>query len=186
MSVNSGKKYFGLASLFFGLTLLSGALWVLSHELRQYHYRDITQAIQSIPVTYVFLAAAITALNYILLTGYDTLAFRYVGKSLPYSEIGPVSFFAYSISNSFGFSLVSGTAVRYRFYSALDVSAGDLSKIVVFCSMTLWMGIAIIGGVSFLHSPPLPPGILHDRILMLRPWERFYWHFHLRIWPFAF
>ncbi len=163
------KKISGMTGLFFALVLLCVALWALLHELRHYHYRDIVQAVHAIPGPHILLALGLTVLDYLILTGYDTLAFRYIGQKNSYREIAPASFLAYSVSNNLGFSLFSGTAVRYRFYSALGISGLDISKIVAFCSLTFWTGLASAGGLSFLLSPPPSSGILHDQIILVRP-----------------
>ncbi|MCE5271204.1 bifunctional lysylphosphatidylglycerol flippase/synthetase MprF [bacterium] len=159
------KKISGLIAL----TVFSVALWLLFHELQHYHYHQIARAAHAIPNARIALALGLTLLNYLLLTGYDSLAFRYIGQRLSYREIGPASFFAYSISNNLGFSLFSGAAVRYHFYSACGVSAGNISRVVAFCSLTFWAGYTAISGTTFLLSSPPVDGLLQGHALWLRP-----------------
>ncbi len=159
------KKMSGLIAL----ALFSVALWLLFRELQHYHYHQIARAAHAIPNARIALALGLTLLNYLLLTGYDSLAFRYIGQRLSYREIGPASFFAYSISNNLGFSLFSGAAVRYHFYSAFGVSSGNISRIVAFCSLTFWAGYTLLSGTTFLLSPPPVDGLLHGHTGWLRP-----------------
>src|SRR3989304_5813145 len=122
------KPSLRMAGPLFGLALLSGALWILFHELRHYHYRDIALAVKGIPQAGILAACGLTAINYLVLTGYDSLAFRYIRQTIPYRLVGPVSFVAYSFSNNVGFALLSGGAVRYRLYSAWGVTAGNVTR----------------------------------------------------------
>lgn len=49
------------------LGILIGALWLLHNELRQYHLRDLVQGVAAIPASQVWIAVALTALNYVIL-----------------------------------------------------------------------------------------------------------------------
>jgi uncharacterized membrane protein YbhN (UPF0104 family) len=80
-------------------------------------------------------AIAFTGLNYFLLTGYDTLAVRYLGQTLSYRRIALVSLISYAISNSVGLALLSGSAIRYKFYSAWGFSAAKIALIITFCNL---------------------------------------------------
>ena len=84
------------------LALLGLAVWVLHRELHDFHWHDVTRALEALPVSRVALAVLVTALNYALLSLYDTLALTYVGKSLPYPRVAMTSFVAYA----FGLSLI--------------------------------------------------------------------------------
>ena len=95
----------------------------------------------------------LTALNYAALTGYDLLAFAYIGKALPRARIALASFLAYAISNNVGFAMLSGASVRYRFYTRWGVTAEELSRIVFSYSVTFWLGLLGLGGLSLVVSP---------------------------------
>ena len=94
------------------------------------------------------LAVVLTALNYAALTGYDLLAFAYIGKPLPRGQIVLASFLAYAVSNNVGFAMLSGASVRYRFYTRWGVTAEELSRIVFSYSVTFWLGLLALGGLS--------------------------------------
>jgi len=63
-----------------GIVLFGAALWIVHHELKRYSYHEVVAHLAQIPTTQIALALALTILNYLALTGYDTLAIRYVGK----------------------------------------------------------------------------------------------------------
>jgi uncharacterized membrane protein YbhN (UPF0104 family) len=60
------------------LPLLAGAFWILHHGLRHYQYSDLAQALAEVPGDRLLLSFALTILSYLMLTGYDALALRYV------------------------------------------------------------------------------------------------------------
>lgn len=143
-----------------GLFLFVAALWVLYHELKAYHYHDIIQSFKNIPSSSVLFALLFTALNYITLTGYDFLAFYYIHQPLVYGKIAFVSFISYAFGNNIGFSALSSSAVRYRLYSAWELSAAKITQIIVFCLLTFWIGYFTIGGIILISVPITIPETL--------------------------
>ncbi len=131
-----------------GLVLFLAALDVLRTELRDVTWRALTADLAAMPASRLAAAVLLAALNYLVLTAYDVLAFRYIGKRLPWRRIAVASFLAYAVSNSVGFAMLSGTSVRYRFYSRWGVSADELSKIVFAYVTTFWLGLLLVGGLS--------------------------------------
>jgi phosphatidylglycerol lysyltransferase len=140
-----------------GAILFLAALFVLHRELQDLTFADLTSSFGRLPHAALALALLLTAVNYAVLTGYDQLAFVYLGRAFPRWQISMASFVGYAIANNVGFAMLSGTAARYRFYSRWGLSAGEISRIVVFYSGTFWLGLLVLGGWSLLASPP--PGL---------------------------
>ena len=141
-----------------GLVLFLVALEVLRVELRAVSWHELTADVLRTPPSQLGLALVLTALNYAALTGYDLLAFAYIGKTLPRARIALASFLAYAISNNVGFAMLSGASVRYRFYTRWGVTAEELSRIVFSYSVTFWLGLLGLGGLSLVVSP-LPAAV---------------------------
>ena len=97
-----------------GLCLVSLAVWVLHHELRSYHLTDIAAHLREIPTGSLLASAGLTLLGYLALTGYDALAFRFVGTALSYPRIALASFLGFVFSHNIGVSFLGGGAVRLR------------------------------------------------------------------------
>lgn len=57
------------------------------------------------------------------------------------------------MSNSVGFALLSGTAVRHRLYSRWGVATADLWRIVAVNSITYWLGLLALAGWSLAFHP---------------------------------
>ncbi len=144
-----------------GFVLFLGALAVLASELRAYSWQSFARDALRIPRWRVTVALMLTGLNYLVLTGYDRLAFKAIGRSLPARRIMLTSFLAYAVANNVGFSALSGASVRYRFYCRWGISASELSRIVVAYSVTFWLGLLFLGGVVLVRAPLGALGVPH-------------------------
>lgn len=131
------------------------ALWLLHRALREYHYRDVVAALGAIPRRQVLAAFACAACSYLCLTLHDVLAFRYVGQRLAYPRVAFASFVGYAISNSVGYSFLSGGSVRYRLYSSWSLPPTDITRIVAFCTTTGWLGFGALAGTALVLEPTL-------------------------------
>jgi phosphatidylglycerol lysyltransferase len=131
-----------------GVVLFVVALETLRVELRAVTWRELSADVWQTPPARLALALALTVLNYVALAGYDLLAFASIGHPLRRTRIAAASFLAYAISNNVGFAMLSGASVRYRCYTRWGVSAEDLSRVVVLCSVTFWLGLFALGGMS--------------------------------------
>lgn len=135
------------------LALFLAALEVLRTELRTVTWHGLTADVLNIPAWRLGAAVLLTALNYAVLTGYDFLAFAYLGKHLPWKRVVAASFLAYAISNNVGFAMLSGASIRYRFYTRWGIAADELSRIVFSYIVTFWLGLLLVGGLSLALSP---------------------------------
>jgi len=136
-----------------GLVLFLVALEVLRTELRAVTWQGLIASLSSIPSGQLVLAALLTGLNYAVLTGYDFLAFSYIGRHLPWRRVVLSSFVAYAIANNVGFAMLSGASVRFRFYTRWGITAEELSRIVFSYVVTFWLGLLFIGGLSLAIGP---------------------------------
>jgi len=135
------------------LALFAFVLWVLSRQLRGINYQEVVAALGETPRERVLIATGLVVLSYTALTLYDFLGFRYAGHPLAYRVMALPAFICYAMSNNIGMSILGGVAFRYRFYSAMGLSKFAIAKIVVFCSLTFWLGLLAMSGVVFLWEP---------------------------------
>jgi phosphatidylglycerol lysyltransferase len=140
-----------------GILLFVVATVVLYRELQGESFHAILAHIKQMPLAKTGLAVLITLLSYMVMTGYDLLALRYVGHRLAYGRIALASGIGYAFSNTIGFSMLAGASVRYRIYSAWGLSASEITRMVVFCTLSLWLGFFALSGAVFVLDPlPLP------------------------------
>ncbi len=139
------------------LGLLAAAVWALKAQLSGYNLQEILENLLKEKDRDLLLAFGLTAVNFIVLAGYDILALNYIGHPLPPHRPVLASFAGNAFSNTIGLSTLAGSTVRYRLYSSWGLSPGEIAKIVVFTTLTLWLGLFSIGGLIFTASPlPLP------------------------------
>ncbi len=150
--IDVGKILHRLAPVV-GLVAFTATGLSIHHEFRGVHYHELREAFRSIPSTHIAIAAALAAAGYFLLTLYDVLAFRYASLAMPYRRLAMASFSGYALSNNVGYSFLSGGAIRYRLYSNWGVAAGDIARVIAFCTLTGWIGFATMGGLACLIEP---------------------------------
>lgn len=152
-----------------GLLLFTVAVFILHRQLQTYHYHDVELQLRQLPRENALLAFVLTILSYIVLTGYDFLALRYIKQPLSYGKVALASFLGYVFSNNIGLAALGATAVRFRLYSAWGISPIEIAKIVAFCILTFWIGVLTIGGLTFIVEPIPVPWQFHFPFLTLRP-----------------
>jgi len=157
----SGKRLAQVMPLVISLGLFALSIWAITNELHQHRPEDILQGIRAIPAWALAGAITLTAINYVFLTGYDTLAVRFVRRPLPYAKTALVAVISYAISNNVGFALLSGSAIRYRFYAPWGLTPGQIGQIIAFCNLSFWIGLFAVGGLVFSLEPLSVPGLLH-------------------------
>ena len=103
---------------FIALVFFAGALWVMHNELKAHSFHEIAIHIREIPLSRVLFALAFTMLNYLIMTGYDLLALRYIKHPFSYGKTALASFIGYAFANNMGFAMITGASIRYRLYSS--------------------------------------------------------------------
>lgn len=138
---------------FLVLAAVCGAAVVLYRALGRYTVEEIVASVGAIPAARLGGAFAFAAASYLCLTCFDWLAVRYAGKPLPWSRTALASFVSLSIGHNVGLAALSSGAIRYRFYSRWGLGAGEVAKAILFCGMTVGLGLAMLGGLALLLYP---------------------------------
>ena len=143
------------------IALFAIALRILGSTLAHYRWHDVMLYLETLPAEQVALAVALTMAGYLMMTGYDTLAFRYIRHPLPYRKIALASFIGYAFNNNVGLSGLVGGSLRYRLYNAWRLTAVEIAKVIAFCTISFWLGFVLLGGIFFLATPPEIPASIH-------------------------
>jgi hypothetical protein len=133
-----------------GIAVVALAAFLLYRTLSRYSLDEILTSVSSIPGTRIALSILFAAASYVCLTFFDLLALRYVGKRLAYRYVALASFCSLSLGHNIGFAALSSGAIRYRFYSRWGVGIGDIAKVILFCGVTVGLGLIILGGIALL------------------------------------
>jgi uncharacterized membrane protein YbhN (UPF0104 family) len=163
------RKCMQIMPLGVSLSCFGASVWAINQELQKHSLSEIWQSLEALPLGAIAIAIGFSCLNYIMLTGYDTLAVRFIQHPLPYRKTAFIAATSYAISNTVGFTLLSGSALRYRFYSALGFSPLEIGKIIVFCNLTFWLGLLAMGGLLFVFHPVAIPSVLGFPFLSVYP-----------------
>lgn len=135
------------------LIIFTVSLFLLYNLEQDYQLNDIFLEIKQFAPSKILLAVLLTLVSYLLLTLYDYLAIRELRSPLSYQQIAPVSFLAFTFSNTIGFSLLTGTSIRYKFYSELGLSGNNITQVVLACSVTFFLGLFFICGLALINFP---------------------------------
>jgi uncharacterized membrane protein YbhN (UPF0104 family) len=149
---------FALAATVF---IFAAAVVVLVRQFADVSLHEVLARLAAMPGHQIVAALALTAANYLCLTGYDFLALRYIGRRVRFRDTVFASFTAFAISNNIGFQLFSGASIRYRIYSSFGLPATDIGKLVTFCAIAYALGIVTVGALLALTEPDAIGALLH-------------------------
>ena len=139
------------------LLIMVAAFLLMRQKLAKIEWDDFVAGLQSISPVWLAVAVALVAVNYLVLTGYDFIAVRYLKKQLPIRRIMVGAIAGYAISNLLGW-IFGGTAVRYRLYTSWGFSFREVVAFVSILSLTFWLGMFLLAGFAFVafdvHLPP--------------------------------
>ncbi len=139
----------------FVVAVLALAGFLLYRTVSQYSLDELVASIRDFPAAKLARAFGFAAASYFCLTGFDTLALRYLGKSLAYPRIALASFTSLSLGHNIGMAALSSGAVRYRFYSRWGLSLAEVAKLILFCGVTVGLGLILLGGIAILLRPEI-------------------------------
>ncbi|MDR0978195.1 MAG: phosphatidylglycerol lysyltransferase domain-containing protein [Endomicrobium sp.] len=132
-----------------------GALILLHNQLRNISYVDIINSVKAIPSIRIFIALCLSLSYYFILGGYDIIAFKFINAEVPIKikDVLFTCFISNVLANNTGYSMLFGGSIRYRLYSLHNVSIVDITKVLLFSSATIWLGLLAIGGFIFTFAP---------------------------------
>lgn len=151
-----------------GAVLFALALIALRRQLASHHWSEITRDLRNLSAAAIGRAALLTGASYTVMVGYDALALEYVRKRIRPLQVAFASFVAYSLSQTLGFALFTGGAVRYRFWSSWGLSAGEIGRAVGFNAVTFSIGIVALVGAAMVADPASSSQLLHLHPVAMR------------------
>jgi uncharacterized membrane protein YbhN (UPF0104 family) len=149
------KKWVKISLVSLGFFISAGALVLVYSQLKKLNYIDVLAALRTIPTFKVVAALLLSSSYYLVLGGYDIVAFEYIKpeNSPKPKNILFACFISNALGSNTGYSMLFGGSIRYRLYSVYDVSMLDVTKILIFSSVTIWIGLLSIGGLVFTFMP---------------------------------
>ena len=163
------KRLINNFSSLLGLVLLGISIAAIHHELREYNYRDIFNSLISLPPSHLYWAIAFTALGYMAMAYYDNISFRIIQHSINYKKVLFTGFLSAAATNNVGFAFLTGSAIRYRYYSNWGVPAIEIAQVIAFENVSFWLGLFTVSGLMFLCNPLVIPSSINLPFHDLRP-----------------
>lgn len=136
-----------------GIIIFIVAIMLLSNEMKNYSYQQILDTLKAIPSFKIWFALILALSYYLILGGYDVIAFKYINVPLKFKNVVFTCFISNALGNNTGYSMLFGGSIRYRLYSLYNVSMLNVTKVLFFSSATIWFGLLIIGGIVFTFFP---------------------------------
>jgi uncharacterized membrane protein YbhN (UPF0104 family) len=146
------RRWVGPAMAVLVLALVVTVAWRVVGE---YRWDVIAEAMAAISPQRIARAVAFAAASYFCLTWFDWIALRCVGKPLAWRRAALASFTSLSIGHNVGFAGLSSGAVRYRFYARWGLTIEEVARLVIYCGITVALGLATVGALSLLFNPSL-------------------------------
>ncbi|MFI5389873.1 MAG: bifunctional lysylphosphatidylglycerol flippase/synthetase MprF [Bacteriovoracales bacterium] len=129
------------------------AIWLIHSQLQNINFKDFLAEIRMWNAREIDFALLFTALNFLVLSGYDFIGLAQAGVSLPFWKVFSTSFSAFSVSNIVGHSLFSGTSIRVESYSKVGVPVGKVTQVSIQNTITFWLGYLFLSGITLLIHP---------------------------------
>jgi phosphatidylglycerol lysyltransferase len=138
------------------LTVFVASAWLLYKELSQLSLHDIRRALVEIPRGKLSASLLLTALDYVILIGYDWIAVRALRFPISPRRTALAAFTGFASSYNLG-ALLGGASVRYRLYAAWGLSATEIVQLIALISFAFWAGVFTFAGTLFVVAPPTLP-----------------------------
>ncbi|MBB3472043.1 lysylphosphatidylglycerol synthase domain-containing protein [Sphingomonas sp. BK345] len=138
------------------VAVLAVAGLALREILAGIDWDEVRAVLHAMPAPALAAALALSAASYIVLTGYDVLSLRLLGRRVPYPIAAIASFTSYIFSHNLGFAVLTGGSARYRIYRRHGLSAAEVGQIMVTAGVTFWLGALLLLGVMLLIVPTVP------------------------------
>lgn len=148
------KRLVQRAGAFASAVLFIVAIGVLWFVIRDLDVAKVRETYYATSWQQIAMALGLTALSYLMLTGYDALALRQVArKPVPYLLTAIASFTSFAVSFTLGFPLLTAATVRFWVYSSVGLGAGAIAALTLIAGVTFWLGMTIVMGVVMALYP---------------------------------
>ncbi|PJK36243.1 hypothetical protein CWC48_13895 [Pseudomonas sp. S10E 269] len=125
---------------------------------RRIDWSEVVQTLSDFKVRTLVIASALTLCSFLVYASFDLIGRTYIRQNLVWKQILPVGIISYAFNLNLS-AWVGGIAMRYRLYSRLGVSTGNIAKILGLSLATNWFGYMAIAGVVFSSGlVTMPPG----------------------------
>ncbi len=150
----SRKRLWKLGGTLASIVLFTVSLVVLYNVIHELDSAEVHAAFARATRGQIGAALGLTALSYLMLTGYDVVALKAVtAQPVPYRIAALASFTSYAVSFTLGFPLLTAATVRYWIYSSIGLSARVIASLTLIAGITFWLGMGVVLGTVMMATP---------------------------------
>ena len=125
---------------------------------RRIDWSEVFTTLSDFKLRTLWIAAGLTLCSFLVYACFDLSGRTYIRQPLRAKQILPVGIISYAFNLNLS-AWVGGIAMRYRLYSRLGVSNGNIAKILGLSLATNWFGYMALAGVVFSSGlVTMPPG----------------------------
>jgi uncharacterized membrane protein YbhN (UPF0104 family) len=136
--------------------------WLLISHARSIEWSAVGTALRQLSPQTLAMGAGMALLSFLFYSSFDLLGRRYIGHRLPPLRTMVITVVCYVFNLNLG-AIVGGVAFRYRLYSRLGLSTGEITQIMGLSMLTNWLGYMLLAGLVFATGTVgLPPDWLDD------------------------
>lgn len=128
---------------------------VIVEMLEEISFDQFIAEFENLSYQQITIALVCTAASYLVLSGYDWMALRYLRLSLPFPTVALATFCSCAISYNVGINLISGGSVRIRMYVAAGLKILDVVRITFFGMIAFTVGTSVVAAISLCFYPEL-------------------------------
>lgn len=154
------------------LAVMIFCILLVRKKLQHITWEQVWNGIVNIPTYQIVLALLFTAINFVVLTGYDWIAVRYLRKEVPLRRIMVGAIIGYALSNVLGW-MIGGTAIRFRLYTSWGFRLIEVIALVSILSVTFWLGMFMLAGIAFVLLPVHLPAEYQELLHFSPKWYGF-------------
>jgi glycosyltransferase 2 family protein len=152
--LGSSARLKGLGGFVLSIAIGAGAIFALTHALRNVDYDQVFAIIRGTDFSIFALALMLVTASYASITLYDWLALHTIGRmDVPYRVAALASFTSYPIAHGIGAVALISPVIRYRIYSGNGLGTMGVANICFLTGLTFWLGNMTALGFSLLYEP---------------------------------
>ena len=91
-----------------GIIIFIVAIMLLSNEMKNYTYQQILDTLKAIPSIKIIFGLILALSYYVILGGYDVVAFKYINVPLKFKNVVFTCFISNALGNNTGYSMLLG------------------------------------------------------------------------------
>ena len=121
-------------------------------EARRIDWPAVISSLRAVPTLHLAIAGMLAVASHALFSTFDLFGHRYVQHTLSIPAVMGVNFISYAFNLNFG-ALIGGVAFRYRLYSRLGLTLGEVTQIISLSMLTNWLGYVLLAGMALIWQP---------------------------------